>query len=213
MRKHNFVAGNYYHIYIHGISNIALFKNERDYIRFMNILFLANRESTLPRMDRSSDLNLVWGVKNEKLQPIIKIVSFCLMPNHLHFILGENRDGNISKYMHKMLVSYAKYFNKKYQRRGHLFESSFNSKLLSDNNYLLRASAYIHQNPHSLKGHINREHKYTWSSFQDYVTENRWGDLLSRDIILSQFKSEPSDSYLNFVKESKNRESFMPQTS
>ena len=46
--------------------------------------------------------------------------AFCLMPNHVHLLL-EPRHANLSKAMHAIFSRYAKRFNSKYQRRGHIF--------------------------------------------------------------------------------------------
>lgn len=210
MRKHQFVKGEYYHIYVHAVGDFLLCKEDKEYQRFLAALFAANGIKSMPRLDRlpASDLNSVWGIKDGKKDadiPLIDIVSFSIMPNHLHFLLGERANGNISLFMHKILVSHAKYLNKKYERRGHVFESKFHSRHIGDNEYLLKASAYIHLNPKDLPQWHKKEHKYPWSSFQDYVSENRWGGLLATDIILEQFNLD-KDGYRKFVEESRNNE-------
>jgi len=50
-------------------------------------------------------------------------------------------------------------------------------------------SPHIHRNPREIKGWENKEHLYPWSSFQDYIKENRWGEFLSPNIVLEQFKN------------------------
>lgn len=199
MRKHRFVEDNFYHIYIHAVGDMPLFRTQYEYDRFLLIIFLANGEVSVPRLDRSADLNLVWDTKTGV--PLVKIVNFCLMSNHFHLTLGEIREGNISRYMHKILVSWAKYINKKYERRGHVFESNFHSRHLYTNEYLLRASAYIHLNPHKMTEWQGQEAKYPWSSYQDYTVENRWGERLQSDIVLSQFGG--SADYSRFTEESR----------
>lgn len=205
MRKHNFVNGSYYHIYCHSVGDLALFKLDADYKRFLNVLFVANGKKDIPRLDRARDLNLVWDIRDGKVdigESLVDIVCFCLMQNHFHFLLGEKEDGNISLFMHRILVSYAKYLNLKYERRGHVFESTFHSKFLKDNEYLLRASSYIHLNSKDIGSWNKKEHEYTWSTFQDYTGKNRWNKLIKQDIILSQFDN--TNQYHNFVEETRN---------
>jgi len=200
MREIPFVADEYYHIYAHSVGDLELFKNARDFERFIVTLFLANGKKDIPRLDRSSDLNRVWVIRDGKINlgdPLVDIVGFCVMPNHFHFLLGERKDGNISIFMHRVLVSYAKYFNLKYERRGHVFESKFNAKHIVDDNYLLRVSSYIHLNPKDLRAYKRKEQDYPWSTFQDYVKENRWGKLLCTNPINDHF-SNPREHY-NFV--------------
>ena len=121
------------------------------------------------------------------------------MPTHFHLLLKETKDGNISKYLHRILVSHSKYINIKYERRGHLFESKFNSKHIDTNDYLLILSSYIHKNSKDLPSWKNKEDEYPWSSYQDFVHNNRWGNLLKKDIITHQFKNKKE--YKKFVKE------------
>ncbi len=202
IRPHNFVEGEFYHIYTHSIANLNIFNNTRDYQRFLTLLFSANGTKTIPRLDRSIDLNLVWDIIENKInigEVLVDIICFSLMPTHFHLLLKERKDGNISKYMHRILVSHSKYFNLKYERRGHLFENKFNSKHIDNNEYALILSCYIHKNSKDIPGWKNKEDKYPWSSYQDYVSENRWGHLLKTDIIEDQFKNP--QEYKNFVEE------------
>lgn len=196
MRKDSFIEGEFYHVYSHAIGGLDLFKSEADYIRFLSSLFLANGKRDIPRIDRSDALNLVWGIRDGKInigENLIDIVGFCLMPNHFHLILREKKDGNISLFMHRILVSFAKYFNLKYEKRGHVFERTFDAKHLNDDKYLMRALAYIHLNPKDLKGWKKKEAKYPWSSFQDYVGENRWGSLLKINFATDYFDSDKNE--------------------
>lgn len=200
MRKESFAKGEFYHIYAHGIGDMKIFKNTKDYQRFLSLLFSANNYDSIPRLDRKPGLNSVWdilGNETKQENSLVDIVSFSLMPTHFHLLLGELGDANISKYLHRILVSHAKYFNLKYERRGHLFESKFNSKHIHDDNYLLVVSSYIHKNAKDLPGWKNKEDKYPWSSYQDYVEANRWGKLLNKDIIEDQLKGQ---RYKNFVE-------------
>ena len=76
---------------------------------------------------------------------------------------------------------------------------------MESNRQLLYLSAYIHRNPREIKGWTNKEHEYTWSSYQDYIEENRWGELLKQDILKDQF-SNPKE-YRQFVETSQAKES------
>ena len=206
VRKHSFIEGEFYHIYTHSVGDMILFKTNRDYIRAVNTLFASNSTRDIPRLDRFADLNLVWDMKDGKIdigENLVDLVGFCFMPNHFHLLIGEKRSGNISLFMHRLLVSYSKYFNLKYERRGHVFERTFNSKHLIDNEYLLRASAYIHLNSKDLDNWQKKECQYPWSSFQDYAGENRWGRLLKAKIVLDQFDGHKQD-YRRFAEDARN---------
>ena len=82
---------------------------------------------------------------------------FCLLPNHFHLLVelpkpGQAKDktGILSAVMHDLNSSYTKYFNGKYQQKGHLFRERYRSALIEKEPYLLKVSAYIHLNPKAL---------------------------------------------------------------
>jgi putative transposase len=130
----------------------------------------------------------------------VELVNISLMPNHFHLLVKEIEEGGISRYMQRVLNSYTKYFNTKYGKSGHLFQGPYKIVHIETNEQLLYLSAYIHRNPRSLEKWKNKESKYPWSSFQDCLGENRWGNLLKHDIVTGQF-SIPSD-YREYVNTS-----------
>ncbi len=130
----------------------------------------------------------------------VELISFTFMPNHFHITACEVKEGGISKYMQRAQESYTKYFNAKYGKSGHLFQGPFQIVHIENNEQLLHLSAYIHRNPREINQWKNKENQYPWSSYQDYVNENRWGELLKREIILSQFSN--IKEYEEFVETS-----------
>jgi putative transposase len=70
--------------------------------------------------------------------------------------------------MQNVFFRYAMRFNRKYQRRGHLFGGPYRQAVCLDNTYLLAASLYIHLNP-VRAGLKNRAVDYRWSSCGLYV--------------------------------------------
>ncbi|MBI2052907.1 MAG: hypothetical protein HYT34_01530 [Candidatus Ryanbacteria bacterium] len=205
MRRDRFARGEYYHIYCHGVGDLKIFCDKRDYERFISLLFAANGVLSVPRLERSSGFETVLDMLEGRIdvgKPLVRIVCICMMPTHFHLLLGERggrRESNISVYLHKVLVSHSKYFNRKYERRGHVFESTFHSRHIDTNRYLLYLSRYIHKNPTDISQWKGKESVYPWSTYQDYVGENRWGGLLARSIVLDQFKS-PAE-YRSYMQE------------
>lgn len=181
---------------------MPIFRSVSDYQRFMLMLFCANGAKPIPRLERFQLVpSLAWDIENKKLDigdPLIDMICFSLMPTHFHLLLKPLSDPNVSDYMHKLLTSYAKYFNIKHERRGHVFENRFQSRPVEDNQYLTYVSRYIHRNHSELS--LKNLSEYSWSSYQDFVVKNRWGNLLKTDIILEQFKDK--DEYKNYVEES-----------
>lgn len=218
MRYENFAEKEYFHLFNRGTQGQNIFLDDRDYIRF--IFLLTHLQSPVQIH------NVSWYTKNfikkgsfnldkNKIDKIFKkrhveLVSFALMPNHFHLIVRGLEDSIISVYMQRILTSYAKYFNAKYNKKGHVFEGPFGAVHISDNTQLLHLSAYVHKNPKALPGWQENYDRYPWSSYGDYIGSNRWGALLSTDVILKQFKDQVR--YQSFVSESLAKE-FTPTAS
>lgn len=208
-RKVKIAVGEYYHIMARGNYKQIIFIEERDYIRFLFCLLYFQspiKFSHLPSQVSFFEKNKRFNIKEKTILNILNLrevalINFSLMPNHFHCSLYENIEGGISRYMERVLKSYTKYFNIKYQKIGHLFQGPFKNKHISNNTYLLHLSAYIHRNPRELKEWRNKEECYPWSSYKDYTLQNRWGDLLNSDIILEQFNKNKS-AYKKFLNTS-----------
>jgi len=135
---------------------------------------------------------------------LVKIICYCLNPNHYHFILRQLVDGGITQFMRKLGTSYAKFFNIKYNRSGYFFQGKFKSKHIDTNEYLLWLSGYVNGNAEIHK--IAKAENYKWCSYRDYLGLRK-GTLCSKEIILDQFKNtEEYKKYVEMViKESSGR--------
>ena len=201
--------GEYYHVYNRGVEKRLIFIDDADRWRFITLLMAFQGDvfhSHISRLvpfakHRRFDIDFFQDTLKDRK---IELICFCLMPNHFHFILKETQEGGISKFMQRLADAYTKYFNLRHGRSGHLFGGRFQSVHVDRNEYLNYLSAYIHLNPRELLKWKRREIEYPWSSFQDFVKENRWGQLLNNPIILEQF--ENGDEYRNFVEDTPIRE-------
>lgn len=131
----------------------------------------------------------------------IKVHAYCLMGNHFH-ILMETPYANLSKSVQWINVSYAGYFNRKYNRNGHLFQGRFKSILIDADNYLKQLSRYIHLNP-VRAGLVDRPADYDWSSYNFFVGKKIAPEWLETHWLLSQFgrkQKEAIENYKNFVE-------------
>jgi putative transposase len=208
MRKTRITTGEYYHIYNRGNDKQDIFLEERDWIRFLFLILYFQSPVIFYNISRpvsSFVRHRVFNISTDEIEKIIKsrnveLVGFALMPNHFHLIVHEFKEGGISQYMQRVLNAYTKYFNAKYKKTGHLFQGPFHSIHIEDNEQLLHLSAYIHRNPREIKQWKNKEHQYPWSSYQDLIAQNRWGNLLNHKIITGQF-SNPKE-YEDFVETS-----------
>jgi len=176
MRKENFVTGNFVHIYNRGNKKSAIFKDENDYWRFLKMLFYFN-DSYMPKnilrevdfiikMGKCSNFERpeTWALR----KPLVKILSYCLMPNHFHLLLQEINFGGISNFMHRIGTAQTNYFNLKYKEDGRLFQGTYKSKIVDDIRYLQYLDCYIQVlNPFELfKGGIENSLKQFEQAFQ-----------------------------------------------
>lgn len=101
----------------------------------------------------------------------IAIIAYCIMNNHIHMILYSQQMKNISYFMHKINTIYAIYYNKKYSRKGFVFQNRFKSKVIDSENYLNSCINYIHLNPVKA-GIVKNKEDYKYSSYRQYTEEN-----------------------------------------
>ena len=170
--------GAYYHVIHRGNAGEAIFRSKRDREKFLEYLAKA--------VER-------FG---------IKIHTYCLMTTHYH-ILVKTPEANLSRAIQWVNVSYAAYFNRKRQRRGHLFQGRFKSILVDADEYLKHLSRYIHLNPLSAKM-VEQLISYPWSSYPAFAGKEKAPDWLEVDWLLSLFgknRKKAFTAYRRFVED------------
>lgn len=130
----------------------------------------------------------------DSAKKIVAFNAYCLMPNHFHFLLKQERDGGISEFISKLINSYTKYFNTKYKRVGPLLQGQFKAVHIDSDEQLLHVNRYIHLNP-SVAYLVKMLRDYRWSSYPEYLAKGL--GICEKDNILNQFIG--NKSYENFV--------------
>ncbi len=132
-----------------------------------------------------------------------RILAWALMGTHVH-LLVRCAEYPLSGYMQQILSSYARFFNRRHDRTGHLFEDRFRSILVNDESYLLSVIRYIHLNPvaSGMLDSVEALGKYPWTGHRAIVTGVA---VNGQDIdgVLSLFggsRSEALSSYLNMME-------------
>lgn len=201
-RSEQFAPGEVYHVYTRAVDKRPLYEGNQDYDRcvaLMRYCLPAGHVpsfSTLKRMPREVRERWAAHWRVDGIQELVEVLSYCLMPNHLHLLLRELVTGGISKYLQRVLASYARYFNERSERTGTLFSSRFNSVHVASDEQLLHVSRYIHLNP-SVAGLVQNPLEYPWSSLLEYLDRSRVADPFCRtDLILSML---PPPQYRSFV--------------
>lgn len=129
---------------------------------------------------------------------LVKIVSFCFMPNHLHFALRQEMDNGIRQFMQRLLNSYAHYYNLKYQARGHVFEGNFKAVHIETEEQLIHLSRYIHLNPVTAFLIENPE-KFPYSSYKIYLNQVK-DEIIDPSPVMENFNPR---SYREFILDQK----------
>ena len=110
----------------------------------------------------------------------LQCLVWALMINHGHLV-ARTKSTPLSVGMHRLDTEYASYFNRRYQRQGHVFQNRFKSLLIDEETYLLRAVRYVLLNP--VKGGIvaglDELETYPWTSYPALMTRSapRLGDV------------------------------------
>lgn len=127
-------------------------------------------------------LYMLAGMKEITKKRSLEIYAVCLMPNHVHILASPREDG-LDEAMRDLFSRYAMMFNKKYERKGHLFAGPYRQAVCLDDSYLLAASLYIHMNP-ARAGIVRDPRKYRWSSVKLFYEENSPRSFVDPEFVL-----------------------------
>jgi len=168
-RINGFERGGVYHIFTRGVEKREIFMDHSDRVRFISQMIHCLPDEPILNFSHAQKLKRKLIITSEG-EGLADILCYCLMNNHVHFLLRENVDGGISRYMQRLLNSFARYFNVKYERTGALFAGPFRSVPVVSDDQLLHVSRYIHLNPHA--AHIVKDvFAYPWSSLRAYLND------------------------------------------
>lgn len=180
------VNGEYYHVYNRGSEKRDIYLKSRDYERFLETIHYYQFIGPKPKFSQFTKANL-YQFKPIQANKLVEIISYCLMPNHFHFLLRQLKDDGISIFMSQLCNSYTKYFNTKYNRIGPLLQGRFKSVLIENDEQLIHTSRYIHLNPVVSKL-VARLEQYPWSSYFEYISNTK--GLCSTKEVLNFFPSK-----------------------
>ena len=196
-----------YHVLSRGVDKRKIFLNDQNYFRFIHNLFEFNNSEWVStsgqrKFNQCADIasRHIGQESRKKRKLLVDIHAFCLMPNHYHLLLSSRVKDGIPRFMKKLNMGYAKYFNIKNDRKGALFESRYKSILIESESHFMYLPHYIHLNPLDLNMPEWREHKlrnvtgainflenYRWSSFPDYIGHKNFPSVTNRSFLLDVF--------------------------
>ena len=170
-------AGAFYHVISRGNNRQLIFNNEQDYWEFKESL------------------------KITKNRYPFYLHAYKQMPNHFH-LLVETKQVPLSIIMRSLLTRYARYFNRKYKRVGHVFQSRYKAILCEKNAYLLELVRYIHLNAVRAKL-VKSPSDWEWSSHREYLGKSK-NFIIDGNEVLRQFGSNiltARKNYSEFIRE------------
>ncbi|KKQ21691.1 MAG: hypothetical protein US35_C0019G0043 [Parcubacteria group bacterium GW2011_GWA2_37_10] len=145
-RKEKFITGEIYHLTLRVLDDNLIFKDVNDYYRgifsiyeFNNAspvsIFIRRRDRIVEkRREKVCDIGSRTILIEDERDKYVEILAFSFMPNHIHLLVRQLKDNGISKFMQKTGIGLAKYFNKKYGRKGYVFQDTFKSVRIKDDN-------------------------------------------------------------------------------
>jgi len=212
-QKAKFTNNEIYHISLRAVGDTQIFIDENDYFRGIfsiyefnnsNFVTIQNRrrarlvEKKIEKKDRCpTPIQLA-----DKRDKMVDIFAFAFMPNHIHLLLRQLKDNGITEFMRKVGGGYANFFNKKKNRKGHLF-NQFHAVHVQDDEQFITNFLYIHSNPASLiepgwkENGIKNPKKvaeflknYKWSSYRDYLGFKNFPSITNRALFLDLIGKE-----------------------
>lgn len=192
------VSGEIYHVFNRGIDHRPTFTNFKEcqrgiatlkYYSYLSLPTKFSRFLVYPESDRE-EIMYALRAKNQKL---VEFLSYCLMPNHFHFILRQINERGISKYMSNFQNSYTRYFNAKHERKGPLFLDQFRAVRIETDEQLLHVIRYVHLNPFSsfVVKKLEDLKDYQWSSLREYFNLEK-NSFCDKSTIFPFFKNVQS---------------------
>lgn len=167
-----------YHVTVRGNAGQQVFYESRDFNKYLGFL------------------------KEYKDKFRFYLYAYGLMLTHPHLLIETSKHGSISKIMKSLNQRYAYWHNKKYGKRGHLWENRFYSCIVDKDSYLMECIRYIELNPVRSKL-VTDPADYKWTSYRFHAF-GKPSPLLDRHPVFDELgKTEMSirEKYREFVKE------------
>jgi len=233
IKRPQFVNDEIYHVVLRAIDENLIFKDTDDYYRGIFSIYEFNTTKPVSIKEQRkirtrikkaarglTSGNSVVFEKDER-EKMVEILSFCFMPNHIHLLLKQLKNNGVTDFMRKVGTGYAGYFNRKYNRKGHVFQNRFLAVLIKDDNQLKIVFTYVHANPISLiepnwkevgikesEKTIGFLENYKWSSYQDYIGKKNFPSVTERKFLSEIMDKEQGcknfiENWIEYKKEIK----------
>lgn len=195
-----------YHILNHSIEGRKLFLDSQDYARFVHNLYEFNNTAPTLEYSRRNGQNTNVGHRKSYIKErLVEIHGWCLMKDHYHLLISEIVECGLVKFMMKVNIGYAKYYNERYRRHGYVFQGKTKKILVGNEAHFLYILHYVHLNPLDYlagatkwrerdRGDIKNTKEaleylsgYRWSSYQDYCGKKNFPSILIKNLFGEMF--------------------------
>jgi putative transposase len=133
-------AANYcYHVLNRGNARARVFHKDDDYEAFLGLI--AEAALRIP----------------------MRLVAYCLMPNHFHLAVWPAGDGDLSRWMHWLMTAHVRRYLRHYHSSGHVWQGRFKAFPVQDDDHLRVVLRYLERNP-LRAGLVDRAEDWPWSS-------------------------------------------------
>lgn len=165
-------GGRFFYVWNTGFHDKTLFRSPVDYKHFVSRL-----EKGAAYIDEC------------------RVVGFSLLRNQYHLIVEEVTPGGVARFIHRLNISYATYFNHKYTQVGKVFAGPYKEVRLADDEQLMLQLAIIARLPESLGVSADT---YKWSSLRAYTnSQHSW---LHKQPVMAYFASDEPELLRLFVQ-------------
>ncbi|MBN1621177.1 MAG: transposase [Endomicrobiales bacterium] len=176
-RNQKLAIDGVYHVFNRSIAKYLIFNDNNEFLRFIQLVqyykFRQNISLSVC-LRKNESLNderfITEHVANQDM--LVEIITYCLMPTHIHLVLKQKEKNGISIFMNNVLNSYTRYFNTKHKRKGPLWESRFKHVAVRTQEQLLYLTCYLHLNP-TTAGLVSIPDDWKHSSFDEYINKTQ----------------------------------------
>lgn len=183
-----FEQGKIFHLCNKSIANYGIFKDESNSLRFLKTLYYYNKKERQIKISRylknNKYITYEFNLLNLQETNLVKIIAYCIMPDHYHLLIKVLIDNTLSKYISDVENSFTRYFNIKFKRKGPLWQSRFRSVEINTDEQLLHVSRYIHLNPTTSKL-VSKPEEWKLSSYKQYINNEKILKEIMTEITIS----------------------------
>ncbi len=164
------LEGLVYHIIQRGNNRQNVFREPEDFESYLHVL------------------------KRFKKKYSFKLYCYCLMSNHVHFIIEPTQAKTLSKIIQSITLSHIRLYHSKYSSSGHLWQGRFKNPIIQADNYLLQCLKYIELNP-VRAGIVKTPQEYKWSSYAFHAAGKDDMRILDKDVVYSSLAQTDEERY------------------